>query len=571
MGWISDTVAAAPWKALDWNLHSASYLTYSLLGLLALLVSIHYLTPKDDTAPHGASTRIVPRVPYLLPVLGHIPNVIWNADEFFQSQRRRYTQGIFAVHFAGSTHNVTHSPGLTTALLKAPSDKADFSHVARSIMTRVFGFPRADFDTYARAEEELSACYRCLLTEPGLGGMVERTAKQVQTNVVDLVTGMSSPVDQTAWEKSGGVEMVPGPDGQLVAEASLEPLVRDFCAHCASPTLMGSNFLTNFPDFFDDLWTLDRAFLLMSAGLPRWTPIPAVTRAHIARRRLLSRLRTFHTALEAHWNGADPGPEWSDLDDVGALVRARMPVYRRRGLSVRGRAVMELLLLWAANANANALVFWMLTRIYADAALLARVRAELRPVVRAARPPQAFGLPEPPRFENFDVDALCARCPLLKSCYIECLRLDAASWSLKLVKRDFVLAEPDGTGEAWALRAGEYAHAAHALHNTDPAHFPDPGEWKGERHVRADGAAADMGTIRPYGGGKTMCKGRAFAFKECMLMAAAVLAVWEVEPRGGGEWKIPAHRQATSVFGARADVRVWLRRRQDIYGEEQGG
>jgi cytochrome P450 len=110
---------------------------------------------------------------------------------------------------------------------------------------------------------------------------------------------------------------------------------------------------------------------------------------------------------------------------------------------------------------------------------------------------------------------------VLKSVYIECLRLDTASWSLKVVKDDVVLRPRNDTSEAsgqsegdgksggsavaaWTLRKGEYVHAAHDLHNTDPKYFPDPMTWKAERHVKHDpetgkAVGADLGSIRPYG------------------------------------------------------------------------
>lgn len=59
-----------------------------------------------------------------------------------------------------------------------------------------------------------------------------------------------------------------------------------------------------------------------------------------------------------------------------------------------------------------------------------------------------------------------------------------------------------------------------------------------------------------------MCKGRAFAFKESMIFSAAIISMWDVEPRGRGDWKMPRHRKATGVFGTDDDTRVWLTRRK---------
>ena len=59
-----------------------------------------------------------------------------------------------------------------------------------------------------------------------------------------------------------------------------------------------------------------------------------------------------------------------------------------------------------------------------------------------------------------------------------------------------------------------------------------------------------------------MCKGRAFAFKECMMLVAAVIALWDIEPTGGGAWEMPRHKKATGVYTTNDDTRVWITRRQ---------
>lgn len=60
-----------------------------------------------------------------------------------------------------------------------------------------------------------------------------------------------------------------------------------------------------------------------------------------------------------------------------------------------------------------------------------------------------------------------------------------------------------------------------------------------------------------------MCKGRSFAFKECMAFAAAIIALWDIEPKGGsGVWKMPRHRKATGVYSTPDDTRVWIKRRK---------
>ncbi|KAK5121996.1 hypothetical protein LTR85_004568 [Meristemomyces frigidus] len=484
-----------------------SPIALALVGLVVLLIitraaSGRKLSPSSIDGKDAAKT--VPAMPYWLPLVGHIPNMAYDADDFLKSLRDRFTDGIFSLNFGGSTHHILYTPGLATALLNQKQSVANSEEAGHTIMERVFGFPKAEHKKYDAALPEMMACYhKHLVSEPSLGEMVSKTAQRTKTSIKDLVTGNESIVDQMHWERTSSANIRTNKSGEPVVEASLLPLIRDYVANTANPMIMGSDFLVNFPDVFDDIWGLDRGFLLLAAGLPRWLPIPSLTRAHLAKRRLTEDVSIFHEAMEKEANGENAGPKWTGLDDVGSLVKARMFVYRSHGFSIRARAAAELALMWAANANSDTLIFWMINRIYADRTLLEMLREEIEPYVQAVEPKSDFLLPEPPRLEKFDVEGLCAHCPLLKSCYIECLRLDTASWSLKVVKQDFVLQSREKDAQGWLLRKGEYAHAAHNLHNTDPNYFDNPAVWKADRHVKYEGddkrGTADMGSIRPYG------------------------------------------------------------------------
>ena len=173
------------------------------------------------------------------------------------------------------------------------------------------------------------------------------------------MTNTDSEVDHMLWERTSNASHITTSNGGSFVEANLLELIRDYTAYTVNPVFMGSDFLGNFPNFFEDIWTLDRGFLPLATGLPRWFPFPLLTRAHIAQKRILESITTFHEAMEKYWNGDNPGSKWSSLDDVGALIKARMPVYQKYKFSMRARAAAEHSLLWASNANSDLLVFWM--------------------------------------------------------------------------------------------------------------------------------------------------------------------------------------------------------------------
>lgn len=534
-----------------------------MTAIVTRLISVQ--KAQDPTGHNGAKT--IPAVPYYFPILGHIPNMAWDAAAFTRNLRDYYRgQGVFSLNFGGTVHNVLFNPKLATAMLSTKPENAEADNVFKTIMNNVFGWPMStEGDKYDAALDEINGLYKYLQAGTSLSEMVVRTAGSVKDSIASFVTFNESLVDQMLWERSADAKVKTNANGEKMMEADLLELVRDWCSVTANPSIIGSDFVQNFPEFFTNIWILDKAFLLLATGLPRWVPVPLLLKGHIARKNVLDMIEQFERALEKWSNGEDPGVEWQNLEDVGPVIQDRLQIYKKYNFSMRARAATDHALMWAANANSNSLVFWMLERIYADKTLLSMLREEIEPYVKAVQPKQEFTVPEMPRLQSFDVEGLCASCPLLKSCYIECLRLDAATWSLKVVRQDFVLTAREKDAQSWQLRQGQYVHVAHDLYNTDPKAFEHPDVWKADRHVKYDGEkrmSADMGSMRPYGGGHNMCKGRAFAFKECMMFAAAIIAFWDVEPIHGGDWKMPKHRKATGVYGTNDSTRVWIKRRE---------
>ncbi|KAI9785035.1 MAG: hypothetical protein M1839_001232 [Geoglossum umbratile] len=486
------------------------------------------------------------------------------------TRRDTSAHGIFAVNLGGSTHNLAHTPSLVRGIF-AQTSSVESEEVSRFVLNRVFGVPRNFNKTFSGVVKDLGAVsQKWLMREPGLGRMLAATMTAYEEHIPNLVSFASNPIDQSLWERVSDVDVQHGlkdtgePD--LAAEANLFPLLRNFLGHLATPSLMGQAFMDYYPEVLQDIWDLDYGFMYLIAGIPRWVPIPALGRALRARNKLIRRISDFHIAMDLTEDGGNPGSEWRDFSDVSDVVKERHRVWRDAKVPPHLRC--DLPLLWAMNANANSLCFWMILRILATPGLVNCIRAETEPYVQASQPDNVLGLAEPPTL-RISLAELRAGCPLLKSCYFETLRLDSAPWSVRHIVKDFTITEDEKNGpgdtRSFALKAGEYLGIPSDVHQSDPRYFPSPELFKADRFlVQKPGGKteADIGTLRPYGGGVAMCKGKLFAEGEVLAYVAGIITLWDFEPIGADGWRIPSHVKASGVTFPKTDIRVRIRRRK---------
>ena len=229
-------------------------------------------------------------------------------------------------------------------------------------------------------------------------------------------------------------------------------------------------------------------------------------------------------------------------------------------------------MLWALTVNANLLVFWQLLYILATPRLVARIRTEITPYVQISKPESIGKISEAPKL-TIDHEGLSKKCPLFKSTYFEALRLNSQPWSIRKVATDVAIpgdkTKPDQS--LFILHKGEYITIPHDLHMLDPKYFKDPVKFNAERFLvkNEDGSlSTDQGTIRPYGGGPSMCKGRIFAERECLALVAGVLMFWDIEPADKkAGWVIPKQKKTSAVCLPANEVRVRVKKRRFEWDE----
>lgn len=350
----------------------------------------------------------------------------------------------------------------------------------------------------------------------------------------------------------------------------------DFVGRTAGPSVFGTDLFNNNPNILSDLFVFNDALFYIALNLPSWLPLRTVSAGYAARQRAVVALRYQQIALDTVAGGEDPGEDWSNLDDVSEMIKARSKIYRERGISPDRR--VELFILWALNANSNFAVFWLLLRILHTPDLLEDIRKETSAYIHVSTKKDAFGLTNS-RFAINEQD-LVASCPLLKAAFIESMRLDSAPWSFKRLEQDVTIPadaphtnKPDVSSLSYLLKSGSFVGIPMGPHFSNPKFFENAAEYRPGRHIKPSTntdtptkSTAEWGTVRAFGGGSGICKGRLYAEREVLACVAGLLALWDFEPVESKGWRIPKSKKATGVNIPTEDVRVRIRRRDVALG-----
>ncbi|KAI2610605.1 cytochrome P450 [Hypoxylon sp. NC1633] len=508
-------------QASGWPPLSSASTTTLIITILATL----YLL-----AHHLSARKLDPREPPVLapavPAVGHLLGMALRGGRYIKGLGLRHPHlPIFTLPVPGSRIYVVADPSLAAAVQRA-SRALSFTPIVPEVTRRVLGLDdatvaitRRDLDPAPGAPRGFLADIQDMVYErlgPGeyLAELTLAAAREMRDDIAAYHRrpgAKSDATDLLSWVRhlvtSSTAKYLYGPTNPLAQDAALE--------HA--------------------FWDFDHGLGSLLTGV---APSITARRAYRGRERLAAALLAY---LEAGRHGTG-----------SAIVRRRVEIALAHGWSLPAVAREELSFLFAGIVNATTSTFWILLQIYADPALLAVVRAEVSAV-----------LEQLPRLSIPDLRDE-KTCPVLVAVYRECLRLGSDTYSTRLVKDDFVLADRYFLRKNAVVQiAGGVIHADKRIWGDDAESFnytrflPQNSKQQQQGDKKEGGGGGDGGvssngrgektkqpTIHPaafraFGGGKTLCPGRHFAMNEILAFVALVVLQFDMEAPDGAKIEVP--------------------------------
>ena len=485
---------------------------------------------------------------------------------------------------------------------------------------RIFGCrPETEADYHAMAPDLFAAVSNNLVSESGARHVMARTYDILARWVPSMIdprdaaanTDERRQAEERPWlrDASPSIPAYPLASGKTESRlcsdlnVDLYTLARDFTAQVSITVLAGRDFVKSYPGFTHNLFTMDSGFALMALGLPSWLPIRLMRDALAARTKMVDSLDSFQRRLDSVTSGVADDFTKARCEDVSNVFWERNKVYRARGLAFEDRANYELALLWAMNANTSSFVFWVLLYVYAHPTALENIRREVDQHVRsthASRNSAEEGyqhLAAAPEVLDFDASALLLRCPWLRAAYLEAFRMASQPTGSRRVLEPLTInlrnpaasATNVAPAERLTIPKGTYLSVPYVVPQFDAQTYPEPYQFRPERFLQPVAPAAEQAdangtggtkaewkirpsTLKPWGEGASICRGRVFAEREVLIMVALVISVWDVEPierTVNGEWKIPTQVPGTGVAQPGSPMMVTIRKRQSAASTEE--
>lgn len=339
-------------------------------------------------------------------------------------------------------------------------------------------------------------------------------------------------------------------------EVNLYEWLRTLMFTASTTAGWGERVMQVIPDLEQLFYQYDSDMLSMFYGLPRFL----ISRKVANRDRIINELARWYEMAEKETGGVIADPTTVAWEPIygSRVARARHLLFRRRGLSRRGMAGLELGFLFGLSSNAIPATGWMVFYI------LDSKRSTQKPTLydHVMRELEASKNKD----GSLNVPTLVSQ-PILQSTLHEVLRMYVDTLVSRQIPHDMTLPlspEKSASPRSLQLKANTLLMMPSYPAHTDPEtwqsaefpHHPPATEFYPYRFLTADPSTATpqappvfttthtTGRFFPFGGGKTICPGRVFAKQEILASVATWLATFDMDV----VHYVDAQRRPTDVF-----------------------
>ncbi|KAI9690876.1 MAG: hypothetical protein M1822_008495 [Bathelium mastoideum] len=527
------------------------YIPDSVLVLLLLvlpLVVTYLITWGDSvlTLYGWNKLRKPPKVPYLLPGVGHVLLFLTN-QTLLASSIRSYFKDTTSLRLSFFHIEVNVVSGADAIASIWKSKAFEPKPAICMSLDKFFRTPARALETYLKddsgvkraphpasnvaPEDRIHRQNYITIREYMSGKTLKRLAARFQVLLAKLM--FQQNIDDDWTQNEDLYEFIQN----LVSTATIEVL--------CGPTLLTLN-----PNWVRDFWEFDSSVSSFLKGYPRWL----APKAWKIRQKVLDGLKAWRTFARNHFV-EDMIDETGDDPLYGTrLMRTREEYQLKMSGSSQDSLVSEDLgLIWAANANVVPISLWLVLETIRNPGLLRRVQTEVDGCCSEDG--------------TLDASKLCAQ-PLLQSIYAEALRLRTALFIVREADHDdfhlngFNLEKgkriiidtytshmdskvwnsgppdnPHPLDTFWAERflvdpedpcSGPLSQnhpLHHAKRSQRPSQRPTP-----DRESRPKFSMKGLdGAWVPFGGGIHICPGLQFAKQNILLSVAMAISSFEIE------------------------------------------
>ncbi|KAI1478174.1 cytochrome P450 [Daldinia eschscholtzii] len=508
-----------------------------------------------------SSRKIDPREPSVIapavPLVGHLLGMALLGGRYIKNLGIRNQQlPIFTLPVPGSRIYVVTDPSLAAAVQRA-SRVMSFNPIVPEVTQRVLGLDDATVEITRKN------------VDPGPG-----EERGFLPDIQDMVSVWLGPGDYlSSLSLDAATEMrneIAAYASSILVNRSATDLlswVRHLVTLSTAKYLYGpQNPIALDPALEGSFWDFDHGLgsLLMNI-------FPSITagRAYAGREKLSAALLTYLEAGRHKTSGSK-------------IVQKRVEIALEHGWAMPAIAREELSFLFAGIVNATTSTFWISLHLYADPALLATVRREIESVLS----PRSSSSDNKPGY-TLRITDLRDKCPVLVAVYRECLRLGSDTYSTRVVKEDYLLANQYFLKKNAVIQiAGGVIHADQRIWGADVFDF-NPKRFLDKTNSNSDAEALNPDTgskprskqgnafhpaaFRAFGGGKTLCPGRHFAMNEILAFVALVVLQFDMKPARGNKIDVPPKNDGVlpvHILEPVRPVEVVISKREDGFARD---